>query len=119
MRTLDKVGELVELLARVACAAFGADTADVCGLVEYAEFASAFEHIHQFDEFHAETHVRFVRTETTHGLFPRHADERCGKVIVPYFLEKIYGHFFEQRNDVVLLDKAHFAVNLGEFWLTV
>ena len=119
LRTLDEVGQLVELLACVVGTARDADTADIFGIVEDGECSRAFEHVHQFDKLHAEAQVGLVATEAAHGLVPRHLLELCGQLDVEHFLEKMACHILEEVDDVVLIDEAHFAVYLCELRLTV
>ena len=48
-----------------------------------------------------------------------HAHERLVHLYATDFLEQIFGHAFEEVDDVILLHKRHFAVNLCEFRLAV
>ena len=48
-----------------------------------------------------------------------HLERHRGQVAAPYGLEQVDCHLLEERNDVVLLDKAHLAVDLGKFRLSV
>ena len=52
---------------------FCTNAADVFCIVKDTETSRVFEHVHQFNELHAETHVGLVGTETTHGFAPRQA----------------------------------------------
>ena len=70
LRTLHKVGQLVNLLAGIRGTSGHTDTANVFSLVEHAKLASTLEHIHQFDELHAKAKVGFVAAKTAHGLMP-------------------------------------------------
>ena len=120
MRRLHKVGKFVQLLARISGAAFGHNRADVGSLVEHAELARAFQHVYHLDELHAEAHIGLVAAEAAHRLVPGQAQERrIAEVVTAYLFEEILGHFFKRVDDVVLLHKAHFAVNLREFRLAV
>ena len=100
------------------CGAFCADTADVGGIVEYRESVSLHD-VHQFHELHAETEVGLVAAVIFHGVCPWHAHERLVHLYATDFLEQIFGHAFEEVDDVILLHKRHFAVNLCEFRLAV
>ena len=96
-----------------------ADTADVGGIVEYRESVSLHD-VHQFHELHAETEVGLVAAVIFHGVCPWHTHERFIRSSTPRIsLEQIFGHAFEEVDDVILLHKRHFAVNLCKFRLTV
>ena len=117
---LHKVCEFVNLLAGIACTALGADTADVCGIVEDCKVALSCKDVLEFHKFHAESHVGLVASETAHGFVPAQTEEgRFSKVHATKFLEEVLGHLLEDVDDVVLLYKTHLAVNLREFRLTV
>ena len=75
--------------------------------------------VHQFHELHAETEVGLVAAVIFHGVCPWHAHERLVHLYATDFLEQIFGHAFEEVDDVILLHKRHFAVNLCEFRLAV
>lgn len=72
LRAFHEVCDLVKLLAGIAGAAWNADTADICGVVEYGECSRSLEHVHQLDELHAEAQVGLVAAEAAHGLVPGH-----------------------------------------------
>ena len=78
-----------------------------------------FHDVHQFNELHAETQIRFVAAIIFHGISPRHTLERFGQFNTPKSLEQMFGHSFESRNDVFLFYETHFTVNLCKFRLTV
>ncbi|CDB09896.1 putative uncharacterized protein [Bacteroides sp. CAG:633] len=118
MRTLYKLGQCIKLLAGIVCGAFGTDTADVGSIVEYRE-AVSFHNVHQFDELHAKAQVGFIATIVLHGIGPRHTQERFSQFHTTQFLEQIFGHAFEQFDNIVLLNKRHFTVNLCKLRLTV
>ena len=120
LRRLHKVSQLVQLLARIGSAAFGHNRADIGCLVEHAELASAFQHVHHLDELHAEAHVGLVAAEAAHRFVPRQAQERrIAEVVAAHLFEEILGHFLKSIDNIVLLHKTHFAVNLREFRLAV
>ncbi len=118
LRTLHKLGEGVELLAGVVGRALGVDAADIGRVVKYRE-AGTFEHIVEFDKSHAEAHVGLVGAVEAHRVGPCHAQERLGELDAAYFLEQVLGHALEGVYNVVLLDKAHLAVDLRELGLAV
>ena len=78
-----------------------------------------FHDVHQFNELHAETQIRFVAAIIFHGISPRHTLEWFGQFNTPKSLEQMFGHSFESRNDVFLFYETHFTVNLCKFRLTV
>ena len=120
LRRLHEVGKFVQLLARIGSAAFGHNRADIGSLVEHAKLARAFQHVHHLDELHAETHVGFVAAEAAHRLVPRQAQEgRIAEVVAAYLFEEILCHFLKGVDNIVLLHKTHFAVNLRELRLAV
>ena len=96
----------------------GVDTADICGIVEYAK-AVALEHVHKLHKAHIEAHVGLVAAVVFHGVGPCHAQERLVELDAAYFLEQVFCHAFEQVDDVVLFNEAHLAVDLCEFGLAV
>ena len=111
---------MVELLARIAGTSFCTDTADVFCFIENTETSRIFEHVHQFNKLHAETHVGLVGTETTHGFAPRQAQEGgIAQVVSADFLKEMFGHLFKERDDVVLLNERHLAVDLRELRLAI
>ncbi|EJX00501.1 phosphatase/phosphohexomutase [gut metagenome] len=57
---LDEISQFIQLLASIGSTTFSTNTTDISGIVKYSKFALALEHIHQFNKFHAETHIRFV-----------------------------------------------------------
>ena len=117
LRTLDEVGELVELLARVRGASGHANSTDVLGRVEHRE-RPCLQNVHQFDKLHAETQVGLVATEAAHGLVPRHLLQ-LRQLNAAYLTEQMASHFLKQVYHVVLVDEAHLAVYLGELGLAV
>ena len=120
LRRLHEVGQLVKLFSGVVGTTRSTDTADVGCIVEYSEISTSLQCVLKFDEFHTEAHIGLVRTEATHSLMPRHADEGLvAQIVAAYLLEEIFGHFLEGADDIVLSDERHFAVNLCEFGLTV
>ena len=118
MRTFHKVGQLVELFARIGSTPFGADTAYILGTVEHPEVV-ALGQILQFDKAHAETHIGFVATVVFHGIGPRHAQERLVELDTADFLEQMLDHALEDIENILLLHKRHFAVDLRKLGLTV
>ena len=118
LRTLDEVGQLVELLAAVVGTARHDDTADVGCLIEDREGTSTLQVAHQLDELHAETQIGFVGTETLHGLMPGHLLE-LGELDTTYFTEQMTCHLLKQVDDIFLVDKRHLTVDLRELRLPV
>ncbi len=71
------------------------------------------------DEFHAETEVGLVRAVIFHGVLPSHTEERLLEVDALDLAEECLHEALEDIQDVLLLNEAHLAVNLGELRLTV
>ena len=118
LRLLDKVGQLVELLARVAGASGHADGSYILGIVEDGEGARALEFVHQLHKGHAEAQVGFVGAIEAHGLMPCHTLQGR-KLHAADFLEQVAGHILKDLKHVVLVHEAHLAVYLGELRLAV
>ena len=76
----------------------GTNTADIRCIIEDAESVS-------FHNIHTETQVGFITTIIFHGLGPRHAHERLSQFHAPNLFKQIFGHAFEQIDNIVLLDK--------------
>ena len=68
---------------------------------------------------HAEADVGLVGAVIVHGIVPAHAGHGVGNIHVQDVLEDGAHHALEHVQDVFLLHEGHFAVNLGEFGLTV
>ena len=96
----------------------GANGADVLSPVEDGE-AVALHDVLDLDELHAEPEVWFVGPVIFHGVLPRHSEERLIEVNALDLAEKRLHEPLEDVENVLLLDKAHLAVNLSELWLTV
>jgi len=79
----------------------------------------SFHDVHQFDELHAETQIRFIATIIFHGISPSHSRERFGQFHTAKSLKQMFSHPFESSNNIFLLNKAHFTVNLRKLRLTV
>ena len=90
--SLCKFYQLVDLLARHASLAFRIDAANGT-----AGFQSIFEdckfgipdNVRNIDQFHAKTKIRFVGTETVHGLLPGHSLDRQGHFHAENLMEQI------------------------------
>ena len=79
----------------------------------------AFHYVHQFHELHLEACVGLVTAVILHGIVPCDAGECFVDFHAAYCLEEVLCHTLEQRDYILLLYKAHFAVNLCELGLTV
>ena len=73
----------------------------------------------KFDELHFKTNIGFVASIIRHGFLPSHSGIFSFEINAFDFFEQVFGHAFEGHDDVFLLHKRHFTVNLGEFGLTV
>ncbi len=79
----------------------------------------AFHDVHQLDKLHAEAGVGLVAAIIFHCIGPWHSRERLGELHAAQLLEEVLGHALEEVDDVVLLNVAHFAVDLSELGLAV
>ncbi len=117
LRTFDEVGQCIKLFAGVFGAAFCADTDHQFGIVEQPE-ALAFSHVIQLNKLHTESNIRLVAAIETHCIVPRHTRELV-EFQALHLLEKMFGQTFKSLQNILLLYKRHFAVDLREFRLTV
>ena len=116
-RALHELREVVELLAGVVATAFSLDTDDELSLVEDLELL-AFQHVVELHETHSETSIGLVGTVVFHRVVPGHALQLANFHPLES-AEDMLHEAFEQVEDVLLLDKRHFAIDLGELGLTV
>src|SRR5690606_25368923 len=72
----------------------------------------------QFPEFHPETDVWLVVSETLHRFVVSHSWKFCNFNSVDFF-QQMFGQTFKGIQNIFLFHKRHFAVNLCEFRLTV
>ena len=117
LRTLDEVGQRVELLARIFGAAFSHDAHHQLGVVEEAE-AVAFDHIGHLLELHAEAQVGLVAAVEAHGVVPGHAGE-LAELDALHLLEEVLGQALEHVEHILLVHERHLAVDLRELRLAV
>ena len=118
LRSLHKFSQCIQLLAGIARSAFCTDTTYISGIIEYGETVS-LHYIHQFYELHAETKVGLVTAIVFHGICPWHAQKRFRQFHTADFLEQVFGHAFEEVDDIILFNERHLTVYLREFRLTV
>ena len=116
------LGVIVDLLARHARAARDAQCGyTALGIVgrtgEDLEF-HILELIFNIHQFQRNAQIRLVRTITAHGFGERHMRE-VSELDIQHFLEQLAHHAFGQADDVLLIHKAGFNVDLGKFRLTV
>ena len=74
---LHEVSKLVELFSCIVCTSRCTYSSDVIGIVEYGEFSSSFQYVHEFHEFHSESQVWLVASESAHSVVPCHLLELC------------------------------------------
>lgn len=87
------------------------------GGLEHAE-RRVGEILGEVDDFEPETQIRLIRPVLLHRFLVRHARNRRGEVVsdrLPDGAQHVLGH----RDDVVLFDKRHLEVELGELRLAV
>ena len=70
-------------------------------------------------EFQVHAQVRFVRAVAAHGFGPGHDRERRRQVHVLHHLEHVADHVLEDLADLEFAQERGFAIDLGEFRLTV
>ena len=113
------LGELlpaVELLARLGCTAGHDDRSDIWCL-EHAK-SGVLEELRAVGELLAETQVRLVRAVSGHRIRKGHPHHRRRDLVADELPHRGRDGLSELE-DVVLLDKAHLDVELGELRLTV
>ena len=116
------LGELVDLSAGPSAGALGVDGLDHVALgsrsaCEHLE-RGVGEHVGQVDELHAVTGVGLIGAVGVHGVPVGQATQRRGHLHA-HTGEGVGQHVLELSHDVVLLDKAHLDVDLGELGLAV
>ena len=60
LRTLDELGQFIELLTGIVGTTRYTDTTDIVSIIEYRESSSTLQLIHQLDELHAETKIGLI-----------------------------------------------------------
>ena len=106
----------IELSARCRGTTLEQDGTDIRRL-EHAE-RRVLEIVGQLDELVAESQIRLVGTVLVHRILPRDARQRKLDVItagLPNRLDDLLGH----RDDILLVDIAHFHIELRELRLAV
>ena len=88
-----------------------------CGF-EYNEFC-ATNHIGDVFQFHAETYVGFIGTETFHSFCISHSGQRQLDVNVHQVFEYLLHHSFVDVHDIFDIYEGQFHVNLCKFRLSV
>ena len=120
---LGDLAELVDVLAaQLVGHALGVDGADrAAGLQHSGEGLelSALEHLGHILNLQPEAGVGLVGAEAAHGLVPRHTVEGCLHINIEHLLPEALDQALVQGHDIVLGDKAHLLVHLGELGLTV
>src|SRR5690606_37585465 len=71
------------------------------------------------DQFQSKTQVGLVDAEAVHRFVERHARDGAGQLVVGRFLPNLAHHAFEQRINVLAIDKGGLDVDLGKFHLAV
>ena len=79
----------------------------------------ALHDIHELNELHLETCIGLVATIIFHCIVPCHAWELTLELNATDCLEQVLCHTLEERDHILLLNKAHLAVNLCKLGLTV
>ena len=76
------------------------------------------DHVGNLLEGHAEAQVGLVATVEAHGIVPGHAGEFV-ELDALHLLEEMLGEAFEHVEHILLMYKAHLAVDLRELRLTI
>ena len=118
LRTLNKISQFVQLLTTIISAARNTDTTDILSLIKYREITLACESIFQLNKFHTEAQVWFITTKTAHSFVPGHLLQ-LRKFYTTNLLEQMASHFLEKVDNIILINKTHFTVNLCKLWLSV
>ena len=118
LRTLHKLCESIQLLARIGSSSLGADTTDVFSAVEHAK-AMTLHNVHEFYKLHVETQVGLIAAVVFHSVCPRHALEWLSEFHAADLLEQVLSHALEELNDILLLYERHLAVYLRELRLAI
>ena len=118
LRTLNKIGQFVQLLTAIISTTWNTDTANILSLIEYREITLTCESIFQLNKFHTEAQVWLITTETAHSIVPGHLLQ-LRKFYTTNLLKQMASHFLEKVDDIILINKTHFTVNLCKLWLTV
>ena len=116
--TLNEICKFIELFTAVISTTRNDDTANIISFIEYRERATTGKGFFQFDKFHAETQIGLVTSEAFHSLDPCHLLQ-LRQFHSPDFLEEMSCHILKQVNDVILVNKAHFAIDLRKLRLPV
>ena len=117
LRTLDEVGQRIELLASIFGAAFGANAHNQFSIVEQAE-TFAFGHIVQLHKLHTETDIRLVAAIAAHSVVPRDARKLVERQSF-HFLEEVLSQPLKSLQHILLLHERHLAVDLRKLRLAV
>jgi len=79
----------------------------------------AFHDVHQLDELHAETQIRFIATILFHSILPSHTHKRLLELDTTDYLKQMFRHALEHIQDILLLHEAHLTVDLRELRLAI
>ena len=113
---------MFHFLGRKISKALCADCAHIAavfnGSVKDAEAASP-DNLGQINNFHAETEVRLVGSETVHGFLPGHALNRKLYVHIETFFKKVCQQPLVDIHDIFRVHKGKLHIDLGKLRLAV
>ena len=120
---LGDLAQLIDVLAgQLIGQTFGVDGADGAARFQHGGEGlelGALEHLCHVLDFQSKAGVGLIGAEAAHSLIPGHTVERRLDVDVQHFLPQALDQALVQGHDIVLGDKAHLLVHLGELGLTV
>jgi len=117
-----EVPQIIDLFAGLRRAAGVADGFHLAavreGRFEYGE-AGGPNDLAEVGQFQAETHIGFVAAVAAERLIPGKTGERFRQLFVAQVLDHVDGHAFDELQDILLLHKRHFDIELSELRQTV
>ena len=120
--TFCKINQLVDLLSGHATLAFCVDATDSSAcfnrILKYNKFA-VFDSLCHINQLHAETDIRFIRTESVHCFLPGHSLDRELYIDIQYIFEQMRKQSLIDINDIINIYKRKFHIHLCKFRLTV
>ena len=121
--SLGNLAQFVNVLAgQLASQALGIDGADAAALLQHCGKGlklGAIKNVGHIHNFQAKAGIRFIGAKTAHSLVPRHTHERGLHIHAQHFFPQALDQTFVDGHDIVLIDKGHFLVHLGELRLAV
>ena len=117
MRFFDEFGQGIQLFTGVFTATRSTDSSDEGSVIEKFELFS-LDQIRELLNHHTKTKIGFVVTIFLERLGKGHS-WKIDNVEPFHLFENIFRQSFEHVQHILLVNIGHFAVDLGEFRLTV